>query len=87
MTTEPGVDAPTTEWFVYYRQMLAEQAGELERLRRIEAAALRVASARRNGIVKDQAPLDALDAALEDQSCGVERTCVHANRERSRNPS
>lgn len=43
------------------------QDGELERLRRVEAAALRVASSRRDGIVTDKAPLDALDAALEMQ--------------------
>jgi hypothetical protein len=40
---------------------------EKERLRKIEAAALRVASSRRNGVVTDQAPLDALDKALEAQ--------------------
>lgn len=43
------------------------QTGELERLRKVEAAALRVASSRRKGIVTDQAPLDALDVALEAQ--------------------
>lgn len=61
----PGVHAPTTEWFIYYRQMIEFQGRELERLRHVEAAALRVASARRNGVVRDQGPLDALDAALE----------------------
>lgn len=35
------------------------------RLQSIEAAALRVASSRRNGIVTDTAALDRLDAALE----------------------
>lgn len=64
---EPSVYAPTTDWFLYYRQMIAFQAREMERLRRVEAAALRVASSRREGIVKDQPPLDALDQALERQ--------------------
>lgn len=35
------------------------------RLRRVEAAALRVASSRREGVVLDRAVLDRLDAALE----------------------
>jgi len=68
MSTEPAmphVAASTTEWFVYYRQMIAFQASELQRLRAIENAALRVASSRRNAVVTDQGPLDALDAALE----------------------
>lgn len=42
-----------------------EAALEIERLRKIQAAALRVASSRRGGIVTDQGPLDLLDAALE----------------------
>jgi hypothetical protein len=42
-----------------------ESALEIERLRKVQAAALRVASSRRGGIVTDQAPLDALDVALE----------------------
>jgi hypothetical protein len=63
----PGVNASTLEWFAYYRQMIAHQANELTRLRAIEAAALRVASSRRMRIVTDQAPLDALDEALETQ--------------------
>jgi hypothetical protein len=42
-----------------------EAAEELERLRKIQAAALRVASSRRNGIVTDQGALDLLDQALE----------------------
>lgn len=36
-----------------------------DRLRRVEAASLRVASSRRNGVVSDRAALDRLDAALE----------------------
>lgn len=40
---------------------------ELARLRAIEAAALRVASSRRDGVVVDQGALDLLDAALEAQ--------------------
>lgn len=64
----PHVAAPTTEWFIYYRQLIAYQSTELERLRRIENAATRVASSRRGKIVTDQAPLDALDAALEGRS-------------------
>lgn len=66
--TPPSVDAPTTDWFVYYREMIAWQSRDLARLHRIENAALRVASSRRGGVVTDQAPLDALDAALEAQS-------------------
>lgn len=46
----------------------AEAIAEIERLHRIENAALRVASSRRGKIVTDQGPLDALDAALEAQS-------------------
>lgn len=64
----PGVNAPTTDWFVYYREMIAFQSRELERLRRIENAAMRVASSRRNTVVTDQGPLDELDRALEAQS-------------------
>lgn len=64
---EPGVNAPTTEWFVYYRSMIAFQSRELSRLQAIENAALRVASSRRNKVVTDQGPLDALDQALEAQ--------------------
>jgi len=45
----------------------AEAVRELHRLQRIEAAALRVASSRRDGIVTDQGPLDLLDAALEQR--------------------
>lgn len=45
-----------------------EAADELDRLRAIAAAALRVSSSRRNGVVTDQAALDRLDAALESQS-------------------
>lgn len=65
--TQPSVNAPTTEWFVYYRQLIAYQTGELTRLHRIENAAMRVASSRRNRVVTDQGPLDALDEALEGQ--------------------
>lgn len=64
----PSVDATTTDWFVYYREMIALQSRQIVRLHRIENAALRVASSRRGKIVTDQAPLDALDAALESQS-------------------
>lgn len=42
-----------------------EAAEELERLRKIQVAALRVASSRRDGIVTDRGALDRLDAALE----------------------
>ena len=42
-----------------------QAAAELERLRKVQAAALRVASSRRNGIVTDQGALDLLDQALE----------------------
>jgi hypothetical protein len=69
-TTEPAmpsVSAPTTEWFAFYRQSIAYQAREIERLRAIENAALRVASSRRNRVVTDQGPLDELDRALEAQ--------------------
>jgi len=66
--TVPSLHAPTTEWFVYYRQMIAFQSGELRRLQNVEAAALRVASSRRNRVVTDQGPLDALDVALEARS-------------------
>lgn len=62
---QPHVDASTTEWFAYYRQMVIYQQRELDRLRLIETAARRVAAARSNFIVKDQAALDALDIALE----------------------
>jgi len=65
LVTEPGVEASTAEWFVYYRQMIVFQSSELQRLRAIENAALRVASSRRNAVVTDQGSLDALDAALE----------------------
>lgn len=61
----PSMSAPTTDWFLYYRQLFDIQALELARLRKIEAAALRVASSRRNSVVTDAVPLDALDAALE----------------------
>lgn len=44
---------------------VAEMEQEIERLRRIEAAALRVASSRRDGVVTDRGALDRLDAALE----------------------
>lgn len=42
-----------------------EAALEIERLRKIQAAALRVASSRRDGIVTDKSVLDLLDQALE----------------------
>ncbi len=42
-----------------------QAAAELVCLRKIQAAALRVASSRRNGIVTDQGVLDLLDAVLE----------------------
>lgn len=42
-----------------------EAALEIERLRKVEAAALRVASSRRDGIVTDKGALDLLDRALE----------------------
>lgn len=45
---------------------LVELRRDLDRLHRIENAALRVASSRRDGIVTDRAALDLLDAALED---------------------
>ena len=38
---------------------------EIARLRKVEAAALRVASSRRDGIVTDKGALDLLDQALE----------------------
>lgn len=38
---------------------------ELARLRAVEAAALRVASSRRDGVVVDKGALDKLDAELE----------------------
>lgn len=42
-----------------------ELQAENERLRKVEAAALRVASSRRDGVVTDVGALDRLDAALE----------------------
>lgn len=42
-----------------------EAANEIERLQRTEAAALRVASSRRDSVVTDKGALDRLDAALE----------------------
>lgn len=42
-----------------------QQLDDIACLHRVQAAALRVASSRRSGIVTDQATLDALDAALE----------------------
>jgi hypothetical protein len=62
---EPAIDAPTTAWFLYYRSTIARLERDLDRLRRIENAAMRVAISRRNQVVTDQGPLDALDAALE----------------------
>lgn len=44
-----------------------EAAAELDRLRKIQAAALRVSSSRRGDAVTDKGALDRLDAALEDQ--------------------
>ena len=38
---------------------------EIARLRKVEAAALRVASSRRDGVVTDKGALDLLDQALE----------------------
>lgn len=66
--TMPSVDATTTEWFVYYREMIAHLSHELPRLRAIENAAMRVAGSRRAKVVTDQGPLDELDRALESQS-------------------
>lgn len=45
---------------------------EIDRLRQIENAALRVASSRRDGIITDKAVLDKLDAALEVAGDAVE---------------
>lgn len=42
-----------------------EQQTEIARLTRIENAAMRVASSRRDGVVTDKGALDLLDAALE----------------------
>lgn len=61
----PHVDAPTTEWFIYYRRMISYQRRELARLRLVEIAAKRVSASRSGFVVKDQAALDALDIALE----------------------
>lgn len=61
----PSADAPTLEWFSYYRQIIEFLRRDVPRLKQIEAAALRVASSRRNAVVTDQAVLDALDAALQ----------------------
>lgn len=51
-----------------------DQARELDRLRAVEAAALRVASSRRDGVVTDKAVLDLLDAALEDRLPSAQRS-------------
>ena len=53
----------TTIAFVLNEPKLA--AAELDRLRKIQAAALRVASSRRDGVVTDKGALDRLDAVLE----------------------
>ena len=50
------------------RAALAMARTEIDRLRRIENAAMRVAGSRRDGIVLDIGALDRLDAALESTS-------------------
>lgn len=45
---------------------IAAMQRRMDRLVAIENAALRVASARRDGVVMDRGVLDALDAALEE---------------------
>jgi hypothetical protein len=55
------------ELMAYVLDYPEEAAREIEQLRKVQAAALRVASSRRKGIVKDKSVLDLLDEALEVQ--------------------
>ncbi len=50
------------------RAEVADDSAEVQRLRRVEAAALRVASSRRGDTVSDASALNRLDAALEGRS-------------------
>lgn len=56
-----------------------ELQADVERLRKIEAAALRVASSRRDGVVTDVGALDRLDAALEGRAVETPATRVRPN--------
>jgi hypothetical protein len=52
-----------------------ELQADVERLRKIEAAALRVASSRHDGVVTDVGVLDLLDAALEGRADEICDAC------------
>lgn len=59
------MDEQFNELMKYVLDEPEEAAREIERLRKVQAAALRVASSRRDGIVTDRGALDRLDAVLE----------------------
>ena len=62
------MDEQHNEIVAYVLDYPEQAAREIARLRKVDAAAMRVASSRRNGIVTDQGVLDLLDQVLESQS-------------------